>query len=137
MKNQPFIDKLIKSTEKSSIKWYKIDTLKNDSNLNNYLALHKHDHITPLGRLDLFVEPKNSFYFKYKNGFVFLFEEFLEASPDNNYFILGVQQENSKVVELNNYQESQPDLLRLFNLIEEQINNVTGLINAILHDNSI
>jgi len=136
MKIQMLLNKLIKATEKMTLKWYRIDHLQGDVNLANYLTEHKHDGKVTID-FKLFVELKNSYYLRYRNGYVFLFEEFSEKNPDNNYFILGVQQDNSKIIELNTYIESQADLVRLYNSILEQINNVDGLINALLNDDSI
>jgi hypothetical protein len=136
MRIQTLLNKLINSTEKTTLKWYRIDHLKGDINLANYLNEHEH-HGKPTIDFKLFVELKNSYYLRYKNGYVFLFEEFAERSPDDNYFILGIQEDNSKIIELNTYTESQADLLKLYNSIQEQINNVDGLINALLNDKSI
>ncbi len=119
-----FIEKIISTTQSRKLLWKK----------------KKEEMIWDNEKSSLFLE-KRAYTAEYKDGTIILINySDKKALPFNkgelDYYILAVQKdERSEVMELNSKDELQPDLFRLYNIINRQVLQVDEFIDSFLDEN--
>ena len=143
-----FIEKIIKSSLESKLIWKPVyDEFFYNNNKESIESFSKDYNQNRSQFEEIHFNLDDSFYCKYKNSIFYLFKGVIPKqalmaatavfSP-TRYFVFAIQSViNERIVHQNEINTLQAELMRLYNIIIRQINNVLNVIDDFMNDKDI
>ena len=138
MKNLNKINELIISlnslTKKNELKWESIESYVNSSwnERLRYFIMETNEYNNEYDYENPFLVESKSYYTSFNTGLVFIF--YFKYNK-GDYYIIALQNSSfSSIIELNNRSTNQESLKALYNIVENQFDDVSKLIDFIISE---